>query len=122
MPRESIKRKDSASAIVPMRMAGAEQSVVVMNPLYGWSEGIVSSSFVWGGQPIREEPMDKAKPYKISKDVVLKAFQRVKANKGAAGIDDESLEGFEADLKGTISIRFGIGCPPAAISLRRSKR
>ena len=43
--------------------------------------------------------MDKAKPYRISKDVVLKAFQRVKANKGAAGVDNESLEGFEADLK-----------------------
>ena len=29
--------------------------------------------------------------YDISKHVVLKAFQRVKVNKGAAGIDDKSL-------------------------------
>jgi len=43
--------------------------------------------------------MDKTKPYKISKYVVVKAFKRVKANKGAAGIDDESLDEFEADLK-----------------------
>lgn len=43
--------------------------------------------------------MDRTKPYKISKHVVLEAFQRVKANKGAAGIDDESLEAFEANLK-----------------------
>ena len=35
--------------------------------------------------------MDKTKSYEISKDIVLEAFQRVKANKGAAGIDDESL-------------------------------
>jgi RNA-directed DNA polymerase len=40
--------------------------------------------------------------YDISKDVVLKAFQRVKANKGAAGVDDESLNAFEADLKNNL--------------------
>lgn len=46
--------------------------------------------------------MDKTKSYEISKQVVLKAFQRVKANKGAAGIDDESLEAFEANLKNNL--------------------
>ncbi|MCL5123950.1 MAG: group II intron reverse transcriptase/maturase [Deltaproteobacteria bacterium] len=46
--------------------------------------------------------MDKTKPYEISKYVVLEAFQRVKANKGAAGIDDESLEAFEANLKNNL--------------------
>jgi RNA-directed DNA polymerase len=40
--------------------------------------------------------------YDISKDVVVKAFQRVKANKGAAGVDNESLEAFEADLKNNL--------------------
>jgi hypothetical protein len=40
--------------------------------------------------------------YDISKHVVLKAFQRVKANKGAAGIDNESLDAFEADLKNNL--------------------
>jgi RNA-directed DNA polymerase len=50
----------------------------------------------------REEPMNKTKSYEISKHVVLEAFQRVKANKGAAGIDDESLEAFEADLKNNL--------------------
>lgn len=43
--------------------------------------------------------MNKAKSYEISKHIVLEAFQRVKANKGVAGIDGESLENFEADLK-----------------------
>ncbi|OPX90744.1 MAG: Group II intron-encoded protein LtrA [Pelotomaculum sp. PtaB.Bin104] len=46
--------------------------------------------------------MDKTKSYEISKQVVLEAFQRVKANKGAAGIDDESLEAFEANLKNNL--------------------
>ena len=46
--------------------------------------------------------MDKTKSYDISKHEVLEAFQRVKANKGAAGIDDESLEAFEANLKNNL--------------------
>jgi RNA-directed DNA polymerase len=47
----------------------------------------------------REEPMDETKSYEISKHVVLEAFQRVKANKGAAGIDGETIETFESNLK-----------------------
>lgn len=43
--------------------------------------------------------MDKTKPFKISKQVVWKAYLNVKANKGAAGIDDESIADFEVDLK-----------------------
>ena len=46
--------------------------------------------------------MDKTKSYEISKHVVLEAFKRVKANKGAAGIDDESLEEFETNLKNNL--------------------
>ena len=43
--------------------------------------------------------MSKTKPYEISKYVVLEAFQRVKANGGAAGVDGVSLEKFESNLK-----------------------
>ena len=50
----------------------------------------------------REEPMDKTKSYEISKHVVMEAYQRVKANKGAAGIDDESLEAFETNLRNNL--------------------
>jgi len=46
--------------------------------------------------------MDKTKSYEISKHVVVEAFQRVKANKGAAGIDGKSLEAFEANLKNNL--------------------
>jgi RNA-directed DNA polymerase len=46
--------------------------------------------------------MDKTKSYGISKKVVLEAYQRVKANQGAAGIDDESLAAFEANLKNNL--------------------
>lgn len=46
--------------------------------------------------------MDKTKTHEISKHVFLEAFKRVKANKGAAGIDDESIEAFEANLKNNL--------------------
>ena len=43
--------------------------------------------------------MDKAKSFDISKHVVWEAYKRVKANKGAAGIDEESIAKFEENLK-----------------------
>jgi RNA-directed DNA polymerase len=43
--------------------------------------------------------MEKAKPFEISKHVVWEAYKRVKANKGAAGVDDESISALEENLK-----------------------
>jgi len=43
--------------------------------------------------------MSKGKPYEISKHLVMEAFILVKANKGAAGVDKESLEQYEKNLK-----------------------
>lgn len=48
--------------------------------------------------------MDESKPkpeksFDISKKVVFKAYEKVKANKGAAGVDEESIAEFEKDLK-----------------------
>lgn len=46
--------------------------------------------------------MNKTKPYEIPKHIVLEAFQRVKANKGAAGIDDVTMKMFDANLKNNL--------------------
>lgn len=46
--------------------------------------------------------MDKAKPFPISRRVVWDAFKRVKANQGAAGVDGQSIAGFEANLSGNL--------------------
>jgi RNA-directed DNA polymerase len=47
----------------------------------------------------REELMDKTKSYGISKKVVQEAYQKVKANHGAYGIDGQSVADFEVNLK-----------------------
>jgi len=49
-----------------------------------------------------EEPVPEAKPFDISKHLVWEAYRRVKANRGAAGVDGESLAMFEKDLKGNL--------------------
>jgi len=42
------------------------------------------------------------KPFKISKQLVWEAYERVKQNKGAAGVDGQSIEEFEKDLKNNL--------------------
>jgi RNA-directed DNA polymerase len=42
------------------------------------------------------------KPFEISKQLVWEAYERVKRNKGAAGVDGQSIEDFEADLKNNL--------------------
>ena len=46
--------------------------------------------------------MSKAKPFSISKQVVVEAFKRVKENKGAAGVDGQSIADFEKDFKNNL--------------------
>jgi len=46
--------------------------------------------------------LDKAKSWSIPKQLVWDAYKRVKANRGAAGVDDQSIEEFEADLKNNL--------------------
>ena len=46
--------------------------------------------------------MDKAKPFCIAKRDVWEAYKRVKANRGAAGVDGESIADFEQDLENNL--------------------
>ena len=45
------------------------------------------------------KPGLKGKPFVISKQLVWEAYRRVKANKGAAGVDGQSMDDFEMDLR-----------------------
>jgi RNA-directed DNA polymerase len=44
----------------------------------------------------------KDKPFTIPKRLVWEAYRQVKANKGAAGVDKETLDDFEKDLRGNL--------------------
>jgi RNA-directed DNA polymerase len=46
--------------------------------------------------------VDEAKPFKIPKREVWEAFKSVKANRGAAGVDGQSIAEFEADLENNL--------------------
>lgn len=46
--------------------------------------------------------MMKTKPFAIPKGQVMQAYERVKANAGAAGVDQQSLTDFAKDLKGNL--------------------
>jgi len=66
------------------------------------------------------EPKSRDKPFDISKWVVWEAYRQVKANRGAAGVDEESIAEFEGDLKGNLyklwnRMSSGTYCPPPVL-------
>jgi group II intron reverse transcriptase/maturase len=48
------------------------------------------------------EPKPDGKPFAISKRLVWEAWRKVKANRGAAGVDEESIQAFEENLSGNL--------------------
>jgi RNA-directed DNA polymerase len=42
------------------------------------------------------------KPFKIDKKLVYEAYKAVKSNAGAAGVDGQTIEQFEANLKSNL--------------------
>ena len=46
--------------------------------------------------------MKQTKPYNIPKSLIYEAYKRVKANKGSAGVDDQTIELFDQNLKGNL--------------------
>ncbi len=75
-----------------MRGTGADRLVVAVRP--GNAGGAK-------GAPV-SEPKPKGKPFAISKRLVWESWLRVKANQGAAGVDEESIQAFEANLAGNL--------------------
>ena len=48
------------------------------------------------------ESRSQVKPFDIPKSMVWEAYQRVRANKGAAGVDGQPVEQFEQDLRNNL--------------------
>jgi RNA-directed DNA polymerase len=62
--------------------------------------------------------VSKTKPFSISKKEVMAAWERAKLNKGAYGVDQESIEDFELNLKDNLyklwnRLSSGTYFPPA---------
>lgn len=91
-----------------MRGTGADRPVVARKPgNAGGAKGAGHSGFARRSTAAeREEPVSeprhKAKPFAISKRAVWEAWQQVRANRGAPGVDEESIAEFESDLAGNL--------------------
>jgi len=76
----------------------------------------------------REEVKEKmTKPFNISKQLVMQAYKLVKANAGAGGVDRQSLEDFEINLKDNLykiwnRLSSGSYFPPAVKAVAIPKK
>jgi RNA-directed DNA polymerase len=66
--------------------------------------------------------VNKAKPYQIPKRLVYQAYKQVKANKGAEGVDRQTIQGFEENLKDNLyklwnRLSSGSYFPPAVLGV-----
>src|SRR5690349_19098356 len=100
MTREALST-DAACAGGPARSSG-EPAVMA-----GERRGrVICGWFVWStGKPGRScvgELKLPGKPFEISKWEVQEAYQKVKANKGAPGVDGVALAEFESDLRNNL--------------------
>ena len=70
--------------------------------------------------------MEQTKPFNISKLSVWEAYKKVKANKGSAGVDGQSIEDFELNLKDNLykiwnRMSSGSYFPPAVLRVEIPK-
>jgi RNA-directed DNA polymerase len=66
------------------------------------AKGLDQEAAPTGSTGNRRRQVDAAKTFTIPKRQVYEAFKAVKANAGTAGVDGQSIEDFEKDLKGSL--------------------
>jgi len=82
-----------------MRGAGADGLGIAMKPGNAGGAKGPDIPAAGRGQPVRGGAATGGKAYEIPKQLVWDAYQRVKANRGAAGVDGQTLAAFEEDVK-----------------------
>jgi hypothetical protein len=98
-----MRRSLADGLVVAVKLLLAGVGVEPRGRLIRTVESINQGLRVLGG---REEAMPKlgvVKPYDIPKQAVWEAYRKVAANKGAPGVDEQTLGEFEADLKNNLS-------------------
>lgn len=93
---------EPGSLKVPMRNTGADRSIVAKKS--GNADGAKGPNdrANGGDQPERERVSGEGKTQAVSKTMVWRAYKRVRTNRGAAGVDRQSLEEFGKDLRGNL--------------------
>lgn len=91
-------------ANVRMRHQGTEHPVVAKKSVKAdGAKGVRVVKLGSLGQPeMGGAQRTRQKSYCISRQEVLEAYRKVKSNKGAAGIDEQTIEDFEQDLKNNL--------------------
>jgi len=99
MLREKLKWQTHKSQSTEAGHRGGVACSSGEGPVIGLERRRDTVRLYWKVNQRWEEPLDKAKPFCIPKRVVWEAYRRVKANRGAAGVDEQSIEEFEENLK-----------------------
>jgi hypothetical protein len=60
------------------------------------------------GRKGEDMPKPEDKPFVIPKPMAWEAYRRVAAKKGAAGVDGQALEQFEADLRDNLYVIWNV--------------
>ncbi len=98
--RDSLKRQNRKSQGLDAGPTAADRPVVATKLRNGSGATGAGYSGVPGDQlPVQEESLRRPRPFAISEAILREAYQRVKANKGAAGVDGQTIEEFERNLE-----------------------
>lgn len=103
MIRERHKQQScEAESIEALHRGGQARSSDEAAVMASGAKGLGYSATDQRPTGTQEEPGDVARPFKIPKELVWQAYLGVKSKGGAAGVDKESIEGFEGNLKNNL--------------------
>ena len=103
MLRERHKQRTcEADSIEALPRGGQARSSDEAAVMAAERRGLVTRLQTSGPTARQEEPLKVTKPFEVSKKLVGQAYLEVKSKGGAAGVDGESLELFERNLKNNL--------------------